>query len=234
METVPYSSYFHVSDVDALFPTSVTTPMGSAVEVADGDTAFGFVYSGAAWSESAAFRQHLQAGMFFSAPGPATVTGLQGFVCIRKGYRGLPIWGGPIEKLGRLKYIDGCSDTLLLAAPIKGDPCVNYLYIPPGVNQTAHTHPSVRVGCIIDGAGTCELAGKTIDLIPGEVFILPADELHSFHTAGRPLRVVIYHPDSDFGPTDEVHPMVNRTIVGAKSVAGDNEYRTKNISEFIE
>jgi quercetin dioxygenase-like cupin family protein len=221
METIPYKSYFRAPEVDASFPTSVTTPEEKQVDVDDGDTAFGYVFSGAACSESAAFRQPLQAGMFFSAPGPATITGLQGFVCIRKGYRGLPMWGGPIEKLGRLKYIDGCSDTLLLAAPIKGDPCVNYLYIPPGVNQTAHTHPSVRVGCIIDGGGVCRLADKTIDLIPGEIFILPADELHSFQTTGQPLRVVIYHPDSDFGPTDEVHPMINRTIVGNKSLAGD-------------
>jgi hypothetical protein len=25
--------------------------------------------------------------------------------------------------------------------------------------------------------------------------------------------VIAYHPDSDFGPTHENHPMVNRTIV---------------------
>ena len=25
--------------------------------------------------------------------------------------------------------------------------------------------------------------------------------------------VVAFHPDSDFGPTHEVHPMINRTIV---------------------
>jgi quercetin dioxygenase-like cupin family protein len=234
METVPYNSYFYAPDVDPLFPTSVTMPLEKAVQVGDGDTAFGFVYCGEACIEKATIKQALQAGMFFSTPGPAAILGLQGFVCHRKSYRGLPLWGGPVEKLGRLKYIDGCSDTLLLAAPVKGDPCLNYLYIPPGVNQTAHTHPSVRVGCIIDGGGYCRLANKTIDLIPGEVFVLPADELHSFHTSDQPLRIIVYHPDSDFGPTDEVHPMVNRTIVDNKPVAGDNKYRTLTISEFVE
>jgi quercetin dioxygenase-like cupin family protein len=234
METMPYTSHFRAHDVDPSYPTTVITPAGKSIEVAEGETAFGFACAGAATCQSGTFAQTLHSGMFFSAPGPAVVWGLQGFICIRKAYRGLPIWGGPIEKLGRLKYIDGCSDTLLLAPPVKGDPCVNYLYIPPGVNQTAHTHPSVRVGCIIGGNGYCKLGNSTVNLVPGEVFILPADELHSFHTVGQPLRVIVYHPDSDFGPTDDVHPMVNRTIVNSRPVAGDDKYRTRVISEFVE
>ena len=156
--------------------------------------------------------------MFFSTPGPATIMGLQGFVCHRKGYRGLPLWGGPVEKLGRLKYIDGCSDTLLLAAPIKGDPCLNYLYIPPGVNQTAHTHPSVRVGCIIDGEGYCRLENRTIESeFPGKSSCCQRTSFHSFHTSGQAAPDNRLSPNSDFGPTDEVHPMINRTIVDNKS-----------------
>jgi hypothetical protein len=41
-------------------------------------------------------------------------------------------------------------------------------------------------------------------------------------------------PDSDFGPTDEIHPIVNRTIVDNKSIAGENKYRTRTISELVE
>jgi hypothetical protein len=55
------------------------------------------------------------------------------------------------------------------------------------------------------------LASDTIDLVSGDVFVLPTDELHGFHTQDQHLRVVVYHPDSDFGPTDEAHPMINRT-----------------------
>ena len=32
-------------------------------------------------------------------------------------------------------------------------------------------------------------------------------------TADEALLVIAYHPDSDFGPTHERHPMINRTIV---------------------
>jgi hypothetical protein len=28
------------------------------------------------------------------------------------------------------------------------------------------------------------------------------------------MDVIAYHPDSDFGPENETHPMVNRTLVG--------------------
>jgi hypothetical protein len=37
---------------------------------------------------------------------------------------------------------------------------------------------------------------------------------HKFSTPyGEELQVIAFHPDSDFGPTDEDHPMLNRTIV---------------------
>jgi quercetin dioxygenase-like cupin family protein len=212
VKTVSYDSYFFTPEVEPLFPTSLAIPHGRAERVVEGDTAFGFVFAGTARTEGFV-HQELHEGMFFSTPGPATLIDLKGFACIRRAYHGLPMCGGPIEVLGRLKYIDGCSDTLLLAPPVKGDPCLNYLYIPRGIRQTPHTHPSVRVGCVIDGAGVCVLANNTADLIPGVIFILPAGELHSFHTPMQPLRVVVYHPDSDFGPTDNAHPMINRTII---------------------
>ena len=172
--------------------------------------------------------------MFFSLPGPASLTDLHGFVCTRRAYRGLPIWGGPIEAPGRLKYIDGCSDTLLLAPPVKGDPCLNYLYVPPHVDQTPHTHPSVRVGCVTGGAGRCITAVELIELVPGTIFVLPRDELHSFHTAGQHMQVVVYHPDLDFGPTDEVHPMINRTVFADRSPIAGEKNPAQTLSEFIE
>ena len=232
MKTIPSSSYFFAPEIEPLFPTILAIPRGRDVSVAEGDTAFGYVYSGTAKTHRFAIHQQLRKGMFFSAPGPAQLTGLTGFVCIRRAYRGLPMWGGPIEVQGRLKYINGCSDTLLLAPAVKGDPCLNYLYIPPGIRQTPHTHPSVRVGCIIDGAGVCVLADETVDLIPGANFVLPASELHSFHTSTQPLRVVVYHPDSDFGPTDEFHPMINRTTIDNVTLASDNNTRPQSTSDL--
>ena len=224
METVSFSTARSWPEIDPSFHTSATTSQGQKIVISEGETAFGFVYSASAWTESFGMRQQLYTGMFFSAPGPASVIGLHGFVCIRKGYRGLPMWGGPLEVSGRLKYIDGCSDTLLLAPPVKGDPCLNYLHVPPGVSQTPHTHPSARAGCVISGAGFCRVAGRTIDLLPGTIFVLPADELHSFHTSEQSLRIVVYHPESDFGPTDEIHPMINRTIIAkASNISGNGK-----------
>ncbi len=131
----------------------------------------------------------------------------------RLGYRGLNTFGGPTENMGRLRYIDGCSSTVLIAPPKKGDPCFNYLYIPAGINQTAHTHPTLRVGYILEGNGIIKLEDKTLVLQENSFFCLPPDMLHSFHTNKESLKIVIYHPDSEVGPSDEEHPMLNRTIV---------------------
>ena len=61
MEIIPYNSSFYAPDVDPLFPTSVTMPVEKAVQVGDGDTAFGFVYCGVACIEKATIKQALQA-----------------------------------------------------------------------------------------------------------------------------------------------------------------------------
>lgn len=140
-------------------------------------------------------------------------------ISTRESYKGLNKIVGPIEYRGRLSYIDGCSSTLLISAPKLGDPCFNFLHVPPGVDQTAHTHPTVRVGYIISGEGTVQLEDQTLVLAPGMIFCLLPDVIHSFHTKSSDLRIVIYHPDSDFGPSDEVHPMLNRTIVEGESAS---------------
>ncbi|CAE6926947.1 CPK8 [Symbiodinium sp. CCMP2592] len=128
--------------------------------------------------------------------------------------------GGPIESKGRLRYVDGCSDTLLLAPPKLSDPCLNLLHFPPGIHQTLHTHPSVRCGLIASGAGYCmDGDHRKMELEEGMVWAIPKDAVHSFHTAesNEELNVIAFHPDSDWGPLDEDHPMLNRTWVdGAK------------------
>lgn len=138
------------------------------------------------------------------------------FGAFRLGYRGQQIQG-KIEDKGRLCYIDGCSDTLLVYPPRMGDPSLNMLYFPPGINQTFHTHPSIRIGCVVDGYGVSCLGTpgneKEVPLNEGDLFMIEEQELHRFRTENRSMRVIPYHPDGDWGPTDHDHTMLNRTYL---------------------
>jgi len=153
------------------------------------------------------------AGMYLAVPGAARIEGGRGIVASRLDYCGFFMLGGPVEELGRLRYIDGCTDSLLIPPVLFGDPCLNLLHIPPGTRQTRHTHPSFRSGLILSGSGECVTPEHSYPLSPGLAFIIPADSAHSFHTGDEALRVIAFHPESDFGPTNEKHPMVNRTII---------------------
>lgn len=154
--------------------------------------------------------------MVASIPGSATLLSESsdsgGMVVTHRGYRGLFLLSGPIEKVGRLRYIDGCSDSLVIPPPVQGDPCLNHLHIPANVHQTRHVHPSVRIGIVARGAGRCLVGSDVVPLTPGLVFVLAPEVSHCFHTDAEPLDVVVYHPDTDTGPTDEDHPMRNRTL----------------------
>jgi quercetin dioxygenase-like cupin family protein len=158
--------------------------------------------------------------MYFAAPGPVAIRGGRGLSITAKECRGFFHIGGPIEETGRLRYIDGCTDSLLIPPVTLGDPCLNLLHIPPGTRQTEHTHPSVRVGLIVRGSGECVTPGGRFPLRPGLAFVIPEETLHSFHTSTDSLLVIAYHPDSDFGPTNERHPMINRTIVPGRLKLG--------------
>src|SRR5690242_4480033 len=84
-------------------------------------------------------------GTFACLPGEYEVEASGKVVVIERfGFRGL-LTAGSIEETGRLSYIDGCSDTILCMPPRLGDPVFNYLHFPRGIEQTQHTHPSVRL-----------------------------------------------------------------------------------------
>lgn len=150
-------------------------------------------------------------------------------------YEGLSQIGMQIEARGRLRYLDGCTDTCLIPPVRKGDPCLNLLHFPPNTRQTAHTHPSIRLGLVVRGYGLCKTPFGNAPLEPGSLFaIYPetgmkslADDghlyaagLHSFETDTREMLIVAYHPDSDFGATDEDHPMRNATYIDGVSARG--------------
>jgi len=136
----------------------------------------------------------------------------------RIGFKGQNQVGGPVESKGRLTYIDGCSDSLLVYPPRLGDPSLNYLFFPPGIDQTFHVHPSVRLGTVIEGSGYSNVQnnkGETevLELTEGTVFCLHEMELHRFRTENVSMKIIAWHPDGDWGPTDHNHTMLNRTYI---------------------
>jgi len=203
---------------------------------------YGYVYSGEAelsrqLSGSRSVKATLIAGMYFACPGKFRIKGGTGFIAsgalVKQGSRKQSMFavGGPLEidvdgeLTGRLPYIDGCTDTLLVHPVIRGAPCLNHLHFPAGIKQTQHTHPSGRAGMVVRGRGQCVVIDsctkevvKTL-LKPGMVFVIPKHSTHAFETSEGTLDVVAFHPDSDFGPTATDHPMVNRTIVGGVSAS---------------
>ena len=186
---------------------------GQRLDLGAGDTHYFYCFCGPAVLEAPAGAFPLSSGMYGSLNAVGALVGGGGFVASRRGYRGMFQLGGPIEETGRLRYIDGCTDSLLLGPVVKGDPCLNHLHIPAKTRQTAHTHPSLRVGMIVRGRGFCVTPDAEYPLEAGLAFLIEPDELHSFVTGEQSLDVVVYHPDSDTGPTHEDHPMVNRTII---------------------
>ncbi|MFK8161256.1 MAG: cupin domain-containing protein [Lewinella sp.] len=192
-----------------------------------GSTYYGYIFEGPTTVAGGDNEYQLKARQYFCFNGKFSVAGGRGIVIERVGFRGMNSLGGPVEDWGRLKYIDGCTDSLLVPPVKLGDPCLNALFFPENIDQTAHTHPSMRVGMVIDGAGRCVTPDKVYDLVPGKIFIIHPEGTHRFQTLdGGKLTVVAYHPDSDFGPQDENHPMINRTIVDGVSAAKIAEIRT--------
>lgn len=192
-------------------------------------TFFGYMHEGVGFLHLNGTEYPILPGMYFCVPGTmkATLTGGSGIIIERVGYNGIFSIGGPIESKGRLKYIDGCTDALLVPPVKVGDPCLNALYFPTGIDQTMHTHPSMRVGMVVKGSGECVTPEATIPLKPGMLFIINEEGKHKFRTTSSELIVVAYHPDSDHGPMDEDHPMLNRTMVDGVSAREIDSIRTK-------
>lgn len=196
------------------YPSRLSAWQNDSLDLPDEGTHFGFVHQNPATLEAPAGKFSLTPGMYFAVPAGCRIGGAgQGIVITRLGYRGVFLIGGPIESEGRLRYIDGCTDSLLISPQMFGDPCLNALYFPAHVSQTEHTHPSIRIGLVAHGSGECHTPDATYPLAPGLAFAINANQRHNFSTSDSELVVIAYHPDSDFGPTHEVHPMINRTIL---------------------
>jgi len=194
---------------------------------ARGGTHYGAVHAGRLSLSCSAGSFVLGAGMVFCVPGEIALTGdAEVFGITQLLNKSLFRIAGPVERQGRLRYIDGCTDSLLIPPMLKGEPCLNHLHFPAGIDQTAHTHPSLRAGLVLRGRGTCRLRDGSVPLTPGQVFHIPPDELHAFETGTSSMDVIAFHPDSDCGPEHDNHPMINRTFVDGLSARHIAEIRT--------
>lgn len=219
IQTLPLEHGYQADLSDDPFPSTVAAWSAGSLSLGGDSTHFGFIHQGHAHLTCMSGAFTISTGMYFAVPGDCTIEGTgSGIVMSRKLYRGVFHLGGPIEEHGRLRYIDGCSDSLLIPPVVKGDPCLNLLQVPAHTNQTQHTHPSLRIGLVVNGRGQCRNPCSTSPLSAGTIFVIPAGELHSFHTDASKLTIIAYHPDSDFGPTHEVHPMLNRTLVNGHPI----------------
>jgi mannose-6-phosphate isomerase-like protein (cupin superfamily) len=217
------------------FPVALQVWQNQVIELSDLGTHFGYVYQGlASLSGSADIETYrLQSGMYFCLPSRGSIGGeaTSGIVITHLTHQGLFSLGGPIEARGRLAYIDGGTSTLLIPPVMRGDPCLNVMYFPPATEQTPHTHPSDRLGIIVDGQGECQTPQGQAFLQPGVIFWIPANCLHHFCTQESHLTVIVFHPDSDTGFTHQNNPMLNRTMIGEISAADLPQIQTRMVSD---
>lgn len=209
------------ADLDVMttmYPSRLECVRGRRAALDPTSTFYGYVVWGRARIRSSGLEITADAGGFFSLPGPVELSVEGAAVLIeRRGFRGLPV-AGRIEEVGRLACTDGCSDTVLVSPPRCGDPVLSHLHCPPGVRQTLHTQPTICLGVVARGEGVAfGPEDRWVEpLTEGTVFLLHPHEAHAFRTGEnrRPLDVIAFHPDSDWGPTDAAHPMLNRTYLG--------------------
>ena len=203
---------------------------GECLELPNTGTHFGFVYDGnPVLDRSAGLQEYkLYPGMYFSLPGEGKIGGKtsSGLVVTCPTFKGVFLIGGAVESTGRLGYIDGGTDSILIPPIMQGDPCLNALYFAPGVEQTVHSHPSYRMVMILEGSGECETPNSITTMLPGLAFFIPANSLHKFRTTKDKLTAICFHPDSDTGFTDAEHPMLKRTMVSGMSASNLPEIQT--------
>lgn len=212
------------------FPAIVRIWQGNSCEFPEGRTHFGYIYQGSCllFRQATGETYNLHSGMYFCLPGGGKLEGDSSGIAISSlNYQGMFNLGGTIEPTGRFAYINGGTNSLLIAPVTGGDPCFNAMYFPPGVDQTLHTHLSYRIGMVVTGSGELENQQTFIALKPGMTFLIAADILHKFRTLDSNLTVVVFDPDSEIGFTHGDNPMLKRTIVNGISPSELPDIQTK-------
>jgi len=122
------------------------------------------------------------------------------------GYKGIPLVGGPVESTGRTKLADGSSETAIVPPIRRGDPRLDFVHIPPNIDQLVSVHNSPRVGTVVRGSGTYHAPGAPGQILKtGDIWITPAGEPYWFETnAERSLELVVFQPGGYFGEAAQV------------------------------
>lgn len=205
----------------------VQTWHGGPLTLRDDASHFITVLDGEMTSKSAYLAATLSEFCYAALPGGTEIDGKGNALIVSSiNYSAMPLMGGPLETDGRLLYVDGCTNSLLLAPPVMGEPCLNFLNLPSGTHQTPHTHPSLRVGMVVSGNGRCGTKSAPLIFEKGSVFIIPPDALHSFQTDEDNIRIILFHPDSVVGPTHTDQTMLNNTFIEGKSAKDMTEIHT--------
>ena len=216
----------HFADLrDDVFPATLRIWRQETLQLSSSATHFGYVFQGQCglyrgeYSVPQPFP--LQSGMYFCLPGAGRLDGATsaGFVVTYPNYQGMFNLGGPIEAGGRLAYINGGTNSVLIAPPRLGDPSLHAMYLPASIEQTLHTHPSYRIGIVVSGTGYVATPAGTDAIAPGDIFLIPAHQEHCFYTGAEGLTAVVFHPDSEAGFSHRDNPMLQRTLVEGVSAA---------------
>jgi hypothetical protein len=104
------------------FPTMFQGWTDAALNLKAEGTHFGFVHEGPTNLHCDSGDFTLQSAMYFAVPGRLQIESGRGIVITRVAHRGFFHLGGPIENTGRLRYIGGCTDSLLIPPVERGDP----------------------------------------------------------------------------------------------------------------
>ncbi len=187
-------------------------------------THFGYVLKGISYITMNDGRKYpLITGMYFSISGEFIIDGGEGIVFSKLQYRGVFSIGGPLQEDSTLNYLPGCVDSILIPPVFRGDPCLNFLNTTKGTLQPVHTHPSYRVGIVISGQGweVSQAPLTKFELKEGSIFFVEPLQKHAFETTTQDLKFVVFHPNSDYGPTKNDHPLINQTFVNGERVLVD-------------
>ena len=210
-----------IIDIDYGMPARISIWRESASGIFNNKntTQFGYVLKGVSFITMSDGRKYpLIAGMYFSIPDEFTIDGGAGVVFSKFQYRGIFSIGGPLQEDSTLKYLPGCVDSILIPPVFRGDPCLNFLNTTKGTLQPVHTHPSYRLGIVISGQGWEVSQAPLIksELREGSIFVVAPWQEHAFETTNKDLKFIVFHPNSDYGPTRNDHPLINQTFVNGE------------------